>query len=263
MTRPQPRQAPATPQPRFSLRLARDAADRAAAERLRYAVFVEELGGDGPLVDHAARRERDAFDDHATQLLLLDETRAPEEAVVGLYRLMDDAAAVAAGRFYTEAEFDLAPLRASGRSLLELGRSCLHPQYRGGPAMMHLWQGLSAHVSDHGYEVLFGTASFHGTDLAALAEPLSLLQEAHLAPADLRVCARGGAVLPAPAGPVDRRRAMLAMPALIKAYLRLGGKVGEGVFVDRAFNTTDVCMILDAAQVTPQGRRFYEAPQPG
>jgi len=241
-------------EPTFQVHLAQGADDIAAAQRLRYEVFVEELGGDGPLVDHDARLERDRFDPYFDHLLARDGTGQ----VVGVYRVLRDDQAQAAGQFYSEDEYDLAPLRASGRRLLELGRSCLHKDYRGGAAMFHLWQGLAAYVADHQIDVLFGVASFHGTDVDALAQPLSLLHQRHLAPADLRVRARAYQsmdLLP-PEG-LNRREAMLQVPALIKAYLRLGGFVGDGAFVDHAFNTTDVCLVMDTARMSAQTRARY------
>lgn len=248
--------------PHFATRLARSAEDRRAAQALRYAVFVEELGADGPMVDHVNRLERDDFDAHAEQLLLLDLQRPDGDQVVGVYRLLDAAGAAAAGRFYSEAEYDLDVLKASGRRLLELGRSCLHPDYRGGTAMLHLWQGLAEEVTRRGAEVLFGVASFHGTDPVALAQPLAVLGRDYLAPADLRVRARDYVDM-RPCQEVDRVAAMKEVPALIKAYLRLGGFVGDGAFVDHGFNTTDVCLVLDIARMTARQRAIYSGGREG
>lgn len=250
--------------PRFEARLAETDADRRAAQRLRYEVFVAELGGDGEMVDHAARLERDSFDAHAEQLLLIDRARGDdaETQVVGVYRLMTQDAAARAGQFYSESEYDLARLRASGRKLLELGRSCLHRDYRGGTAMLHLWTALADLVQARGIELLFGVASFHGTDLERLAAPLSLLHARHLAPEPLRVRARAAcfqAMDLVPAERLDRRAAMREVPALIKSYLRLGGVVGEGAFIDHAFNTTDVCLILDTEEMKARPRAIFGA----
>lgn len=246
----------------LALRLAGDDRDLRAAQRLRYRVFVEELGGTGPLVDHAARLERDAFDPVFDHLLLIDTRRdaAALEDVVGVYRLLPSDRLDRAGRFYSEDEYDLAPLKATGRRLLELGRSCVHPDYRGGTAMFHLWNGLADYVLDRGIEVLFGVASFHGTDTAALAQALSYLHHHHLAPEPLRVRARGAARAEMnliPADQVDRRAAMAGTPALIKAYLRLGGFVGDGAWIDHAFNTTDVCLVMDTGRMSAKHRDFY------
>ena len=101
----------------FELRLAATRADLHAAQRLRYEVFVAELGGDGPMVDHDARLEADRFDAHFDHLLLLDRRRPEPDQVIGVYRVMRQAGASSAGQFYSEGEYDLAPLRASGRRL--------------------------------------------------------------------------------------------------------------------------------------------------
>lgn len=246
----------------FALRLARDERDLAAAQRLRYAVFVEELGADGPMVDHAARLERDEFDPFFDHLLLIDTRRDPAllEDVVGVYRLLPPDRLPLAGRYYSESEFDLAPLKATGRRLLELGRSCVHPDFRGGAAMFLLWNGLASYVLERGIEVMFGAASFHGTDAAPLAQPLSYLYHNHLAPEFLRVRARPGQRQEMdliPPSRIDRRAAMAGTPALIKAYLRLGGYVGDGAWIDRAFNTTDVCLVMDTASMSGKHRDFY------
>ena len=238
----------------FRTRLAQTATDLRAAQALRYRVFVAELGADGPSVDHAAQVEIDDRDGHADHLLL-EDLSLPGSPVVGVYRIMSQAQARAAGGFATAQAFDLTPLVHAGRPLLELGRSCLLPAYRGGPAMMHLFAGLARLMAGQPDPILFGLASFHGTNTAALAAPLSYLQTYHLAPPALRVRVVGsGTRYGHAADRPDRKVALRQMPPLIKAYLRLGGVVGDGVCVDAAFNTTDVCMILDAAALTADRR---------
>lgn len=251
-----------TATPIFTVRQAASAEDLRAAQALRYEVFVAELGGGGPMVDHAARLERDRFDPHFDHLLLCDEAR-PGAPVVGVYRLLRDDRAAEIGQFYSEDEYDLAALRSTGRRLLELGRSCLHRDYRGGAGMMHLWQGVADYVQRHGIDILFGVASFHGTDPAALAHPLSNLHHRHLAPEALRVRSRAFQSMDLlPEDAIDRPRAVRETPALIKAYLRLGGTVGEGAFVDRAFNTTDVCLVLDTERLNPRQAGIYAKGSP-
>ena len=242
--------------------LARTGAEVRAAQRLRYDVFVRELGGDGPTALHGEGREADHFDDHARHLLLLDPKRPEWDRVVGAYRLLDRNGARAAGGFYSEGEFDLSPLLRSGRPLLELGRSCLHPDYRAGAGMMMLWQSLARLVMEEGIDLLFGTASFHGTDTAALAQPLSFLHHRHLAPESLRPVATGAEAARMDLldeQSLDRRAALREMPQLIRAYLRLGGVVGQGAWIDRALGTTDVCVVLDIDAMDDRQRAFYEA----
>lgn len=248
----------------LDIRIATNESDLRGAQRLRYRVFVEELGGDGALVDHENRLECDEFDPVVDHLCLVD-TRKSElelEHVVGVYRLLPGSRAEEFGRFYCDTEYDLTPLRNSGRSLLELGRSCVDPAYRGGSAMYLLWNALADYVLDLGAEVLFGVASFHGTETPPLAEALSWLHHHHLAPVPLRAIARPEGFQSMdliPADRLDRRAALTSMPALIKAYLRLGGRVGEGAFIDRDFNTTDVLMLMDTKAMSEKHRKFYES----
>lgn len=246
----------------YELRLATSCADLHAAQRLRYEVFVEELGGDGPMVDHKARLERDEFDEFFDHLMLIDKRKPAnsQDRVVGVYRVLRGDMAARAGRFYSESEYDLTAVKSCGRSLLELGRSCVHRDYRGGTAMFHLWNGLGAYVIEHGIEVMFGVASFHGTDIAAIREPLAYLHHNHLAPPDLRA-----KVLPPhyqdmnllAAKRIDKKRALRALPTLIKAYLRLGGFVGDGAFIDHNFNTTDVFLLMDTKKISEKQRSIY------
>ncbi|WP_170532957.1 GNAT family N-acetyltransferase [Ruegeria atlantica] len=243
--------------PSFSIKLAQTEDELRAAQRLRYDVFVRELGGGGEMVDHDAGLERDKFDPYFDHMLAIDDLTGE---VVGVYRLLPGERAAELGQFYSEDEYDLTVLKQSGRKLLELGRSCVHRDYRGGTAMYHLWNGLAAYVNERDIEVLFGVASFHGTDVQELAQPLSMLHHNHLAPPDLRVRAQPEVFesmdLVAPSD-LDRRAAMVQVPALIKAYLRLGGFVGEGAFIDHSFNTTDVCLILDTARMNERQKRIY------
>ena len=243
--------------PQFRISMAQSKDDLLAAQRLRYDVFVRELGGSGLSVDHILGLEQDRYDPFTDHMLLHDDAIGE---VVGVYRLMLPEMAKAAGQFYSADEYDLDPLLRSGRNLLELGRSCLREEYRGGTAMLHLWNGLAQYVAEHDVEIMFGTASFHGTDVQALAEPLSLLHHRHLAPEHLRVKARGSTAQSmdlVPEDQMDRRKTMLQIPALIKAYLRLGGVVGEGAFIDHSFNTTDVCLIMDTAAMNKRQSRLY------
>lgn len=249
-------------EPYFQVRLARDEADLLGAQRLRYKVFIEELGGDGDLVDHVHGFERDEFDPVFEHLILVDtrRDRAALDHVVGVYRLLTGDAAARFGRFYSEGEYDLAALKRAGRRMVELGRSCVHADYRGGTAMFHLWNGLADFVLQRRIEIMFGVASFHGTDVEALRMPLSYLHHFHLAPPGLRVRSRPGhfqSMDLVPKDEVDRRAAMVGTPALIKAYIRLGGFVGEGAFIDRPFNTTDVCLLMDTARMSERHKDFY------
>lgn len=248
---------------RFTVRLAEDDADVAAAQRLRYRVFVEEMGATAKPGEMALRRESDRFDPYFDHLLLIDNECADpdiERGVVGAYRLMLGRKANQGIGFYGAGEYDLERLVHYPRETLELGRSCVDAEIRGGAGMHLLWTGLGKYVSEHNVEILFGVASFHGIDPSAISQALSYLHYNHLAPEDLRVRAveenyTDMAILPP--DQVEKVEALRQIPALIKAYIRLGGFVGDGAFIDYDFNTVDVCLLMDTSRMVDRYLKFY------
>lgn len=238
----------------FEVRLARGDADIRAAQRLRYEVFVEEMGANADEESRRVRLERDGFDPYFDHLLLIDN--ASNDQVVGAYRLMREDVASAGIGFYGAGEYDLSKLK--GRKALELGRSCVAKSYRGGLGMHLLWEGLGAYVSQHKIEILFGVASFHGADIAPLKQALSYLHHKYLAPEDLRVRSKNYVPLEQLAlGEIDAPTALRDIPSLIKAYLRLGGFVGDGAYIDHNFNTVDVCLLMDTTRMVQKYKDYY------
>ncbi len=249
---------------RYRVKLAETDAEREGAQRLRYRVFVEEMGAHASAEERAARLEWDEFDPYFDHLILTSRDPAitdPLDRVVGVYRLMRDTVAQAGPGYYGAAEYDLGAIAAVGRPAVELGRSCVAAEHRRGPAMHLLWNGLASYVLERGIELLFGVASFHGTDPAPLEEALAFLYHEHLAPPDLRVRAQPAHYLDMnlmPREAVEPARALQVIPSLIKAYLRLGGFVGDGAFVDADFNTIDVCVVMDTARMKERYLTFYQ-----
>jgi putative hemolysin len=246
----------------LGVRLAAGPAEIQAAQALRYRIFYEEMGArpDPAIAD--SRRDRDAFDAVADHIVIIDHAIGPgAEGVIGTYRLIRREAADRIGRFYSADEYDIAPLLAFPGRLLELGRSCIQAEYRGRPALQLMWRGIAAYVFHHRIDLMFGCASLPGNDPDALSAELSYLYHHHLAPPALRpqaVAHRHVDMrrLPAPSG--DPRRVLAQLPPLIKGYLRLGGFVGDGAVIDRAFNTIDVAVVVKTDLVTDRYYRHYE-----
>jgi len=248
---------------RYTVRLAETEDDVVAAQRLRYRVFVEEMGASATPAEKATRRETDEFDAHFEHLILIDneaDANDPLDRVAGVYRLMTKERAQAGCGFYGASEYDLTKLLNYPRNVVELGRSCVAKEHRGGAAMHLLWTGLGEFVNSRKIEIMFGVASFHGADPEPIADALSFLHHNHLAPEDLRVRALPEhyvAMDLTPADQIDRASASRMIPALIKAYLRLGGFVGDGAYVDTDFNTVDVCLLMDTSRMVQRYRAFY------
>ncbi len=242
------------------VRRADSEAEVRAAQALRYRVFYEEQQAVPAAAVTAARRDFDAFDDKADHLLVLDTARTDaRDAVVGTYRLIRREAA-GAGGFYSNGEFDLSRIEAWPGEVLELGRSCVDAGYRSGRVINLLWRGISGYLGACGAELLFGCGSLPGADPEALRLPLAYLHHYHLAPRRIRPQALPGrfvAMDRLPKHAVDPAQALAAIPPLIKGYLRLGGCVGDGAVVDRDFNCTDVCVVVQASFITAKYARHY------
>lgn len=248
---------------RFTARLAETEEDVQAAQRLRYRVFVEEMGASASAQEQANRRETDGFDVHCDHLILFDRENAAEDPldrVIGVYRLLRGSVAKAGPGFYSAAEYDLSKIMEYPHETLELGRSCVHADYRSGSAMQLLWMALAQYIYEYRLRLLFGCASFSGTDMQALAKPLSFLHHTRLAPDHIRPRVLDdfyNDMNLLPEGAVDRPTAMREMPALIKGYLRLNGYVGDGAFIDREFNTVDVCLVMETDKISARYHSFY------
>jgi len=246
----------------FEVRLAKDAAEIDAAQALRYRVFYEEMTARPTAEIAATRRDFDGFDKVCDHLLVLDRRRGEgPEGIVGTYRLIRRPAAAKMGRFYSSAEYDIQPMIDYPGEVLELGRSCIEKDARNTATMQMLWRGIALYAFHYNIQVMFGCASFPGTDPSQHALPLSYLYHHHLAPPEIRVRALASRYVKMDAlapGTYDARKAMARVPPLIKGYLRLGGFVGDGAVIDPEFNTTDVFIIVKTELVTEKYIRHYE-----
>jgi L-ornithine Nalpha-acyltransferase len=246
----------------LEVRVAETEAEVEAAQHLRYRVFYEEMSAVPSPEMRKQRRDFDRFDAFCDHLLVVDRSVMDDEGqpkVVGTYRMIRDVYAAKAGGFYTASEYDLsAMLKAWPESarFLELGRSCILKEWRSKTSTMQLlWRGLMAYVARFSSDVMFGAASLAGTDTAALALPLSYLYHYHPMPEHLRVRALPGLYTEMnlmPKEAVDVRQALRQLPPLVKGYLSAGCCIGEGAFVDRQFDTTDVFIYLPVDDMDPR-----------
>ena len=251
----------------LEVRLAETESEVEAAQRLRYRVFYEEMSALPSPDMREARRDFDRFDEVCDHLLVIDRELIEEDgqpAVVGTYRLMRDVDARRAGGFYTSSEYDLSPMLkglASSSHLLELGRSCVLKDYRSKPATMQLlWRGLVVYLARFSIDLMFGCASFAGTDPKALALPLSYLHHYHPMPEEIRVRAIASQYVDMnlmPKDAIDPKEAIRALPPLLKGYLRAGVSIGDGAMIDRQFGTTDVFIYCPVSTIDARYRSKF------
>ncbi len=244
------------------IRLATTQQEVIRAQELRYRVFYEGMGATPTPSVQALGRDHDAFDDYCDHLIVVDRSRSKpgETCVVGTYRLLRKSVAQARSGYYSADEFDLSRLEGYPGEHVELGRSCVDPAYRGKAIMQLLWRGIADYILAHDISLMFGCASFPGTDLGEMASALSFLHHNNRAPEDWCPRAQHARYVDMnirDESCVDFRTAMREMPALIKGYLRVGGVIGEGAVIDYDFNTTDVCLLVETVNITGKYQRHF------
>jgi len=234
--------------------------DIEASQKLRYRVFFEERGARPTAEMKAARRDMDVFDAVCDHLLVVEHQSDRSVRVVGTYRLLRYEMMKKIGHFYTAGEYDIGHIEQYNGQILEVGRSCVDPEYRNRAVMQLLWRGIGAYVARFDIGLMFGCASFQGTDPTEHAVALAYLHHYHLAPEELRLVALKERYIDMnllPKDAIDPREAFASLPALIKGYLRLGGYVGLGAVIDPEYNTTDVSIVVKTDLVTDKYFQRY------
>lgn len=218
------------------------------AQRLRYKVFADEMGANLPV--NSEGLDIDEFDEYCDHLLIRDQESLK---VVGTYRVLPPHKAQQIGRLYSDSEFDLSRLNHLRPKMVELGRSCVHANYRSGAVIMALWSGLAQYMQKHGYEIMLGCASIPMADGGHFAASLyNSLSDDQLAPIENHAFPK----LPLP---LDKLNGGLEVepPPLIKGYLKLGAKICSAPAWDPDFNTADLLTMMRLSEINPRYAKHF------
>lgn len=225
--------------PRFIARIAASVVEVTAAKRLRADVFSREYNIDFKATDGL---DHDAYDDYCDHLNVYD---VDNDRIMATTRLLSMEQAELAGGFYSAKEFDLSPLQQLSGRVLEVGRTCVHPDYRSGAAIAMLWSGLAEYMTQGNFSYLIGCASISlGDGGTTLANVMPALREKYFVGDELRVSPNRDILLSAPG------TGKVSVPPLLKAYLRMGARIGGEACWDPEFNCADVLIFLDVKAMT-------------
>lgn len=238
----------------FDVVWARDESQVREAQRLRHLVFAQEMGARLTVPPGSpAGHDIDMFDPFCEHLLVRTAAEPDLPPAVGTYRLLTPAAARRVGGLYSDTEFDLTRLRPLRTTMVELGRSCVHPAWRSGGAILALWAALAEFMHRNGLQTMVGCASISMRDGGHVAASLwEQLRRTHLAPIEWQVQPR----LPLPIEDLQRDLAV-EPPPLIKGYLRCGAKVLGPPAWDPDFNTADLPLLLRVQDLPTRYQRHF------
>ncbi len=236
------------PQRRLTHSLARSQNELEAAQRIRFKVFAEEMGAKLPSAHLGL--DIDRFDKYCDHLLVRDHSN---EKVVGTYRILPPEQAVKAGGYYSETEFDLSRLANMRDRMVEVGRSCVHEDYRDGATITQLWSGLAEYVTKNNHEYLIGCASISMGDGGHYAASVyNKIHKLHAAPAEYRV-------FPHCRLPLEslNQNLEVIVPPLIKGYLRLGAYIAGEPAWDPDFNCADVFILMPVSRMNARYAKHF------
>ena len=224
-------------QDNISCGVAIDKSDIEKAQKLRYDMLVMNYNNHNTNNNSTDASE---YDDICEHLIAVDETTGQ---VVGTYRVLPSDLLPKDAKYISEKEFDLTNLKNSGAGLVELSRAVVHPDYRNGVVIKMLWRVLDTYRTVHHTRYLFGTASYHGTDVSKYANSFAWLKDKYLVDEKLNCPPKSPN---APMGDVyDIVLAKQETPALIRGYLTFGSWVSDGIYIDKEFGSVDILTILD------------------
>jgi putative hemolysin len=233
----------------LTLSLARTRDELSALQRLRFRVFTEDMGARFPEAE--GDRDVDGFDPWCLHFMVRESS---SDRVVGTYRLMTPEAAVQAGRYYSDAEFDLQPLAAFRPAMVEVGRSCIDAGFRHGTAIMLLWSGLARIMMRGHYRYMLGCASVSLRDGGETAS--EVWRTAQVVMAQRPMVPHIRPLHPYPLERLDSDRPV-RLPPLIKGYLKLGCTICGAPAWDPDFNTADFPILLDLEWLDARYRRHF------
>ncbi len=233
--------------PTLSVGLAINEREILSAQKLRYQVFAEELGARLPTRTPGV--DQDIYDPYCDHLVVRNDDTGQ---IIGTYRILPPDRAVSIGQYYSESEFDLTRLQQLRSRMVEIGRSCVHPDHRTGATITLLWAGLAKYMMQHGYGYFIGCASISMADGGYAAASIYKSLAEHMSPIEFRVFPRCPL-------PLDAMRNDLKadVPPLIKGYLRAGAYIcGEPAW-DPDFNTADLPILMPMSRLSERYARHF------
>ena len=197
--------------------------------------------------------DKDEYDEVCDHLIAIDTNL---NQVVGTYRLIKKSHLKKLKVFLTETEFNIQPLKQY--EILEVGRAVVQSNYRDGVTIGMLWKGVIRYALSQDVDIMIGTASFHGIDPTIYKETLSYLYDNHLSKKEIRCYANNDSYSPLKlVNEYDELVAKKQMPPLIKGYINLGATIGDGVYIDKEFNSCDVLIVLVIKEINPRYLKRY------
>ncbi len=233
---------------KFSVSIASDARSIDECLRLRHKIFADEMGATLHSIEPGL--DKDRFDDFCEHLMVIEKST---DRVVATTRLLSSSEIKNTDGFYSETEFDLNNITNLEGSIMEVGRTCIHKDFRRGVVLSKLWQGIALLISLNKIDYLIGCASIPLSSgdqyINALMHHIHINYYSHsrnrvqpLIKLALSQTGYSGDVI---------------LPALLKGYLRQGAVICGEPYWDAEFGVADVFVFLDCKKITNRYAKYF------
>jgi putative hemolysin len=258
----------------FSVRLAQSPQELLDCQRLRYLVFNVELR-EGLSTSDRDGLDIDPFDPFCDHLMVRDLASGK---LVGTYRLQTGRSARRNLGYYCNQLFDFSVYEPIRPQLLELGRACVHQDFRNSMVLHALWKGIAIYATRIGSRYLVGCNSISSQDEDyGLALYHSLKEKYSVDPFLQTVPQPGCQCSPSPpsafsvsagcesspgSSPASAccnpPSSAVRPPRLFRAYLEVSARIAAPPAIDREFKTIDFLTLVDLANLPDRVRsRFF------
>jgi putative hemolysin len=129
---------------------------------------------------------------------------------------------------------------------MEIGKTCIHTDYRNLLVVDTFWQGLASLIVMHNIDYVFGSVSIPGADAGRYAQAvMKFVRTHHFANEELRV-------YPKISVPSTRlpSKINVVLPSVLKTYFRFGALVCGEAYWDPANQVADLLFLLDRSSIS-------------
>jgi len=233
----------------FTIKTADTREELLSALQLRHEIFIEELL-------HKKKKsglDVDKFDGRCDHLMIIDNRN---NKLIGTYRLQSS---LHTRKWYTATEFHMKYIKKLPGNKLELGRACVHPDYRNGVTITLLWEGIHAYMHASQTQYLFGCSSIKTMDKEEIKSIYNYLKFNGHVSDEHKVRPKGKFKVPGFKRNIrhgvlhnldsDLSEYKDRIPSLLHSYLRAGAKVCGSPALDRSFKCIDFLTLLNVEDI--------------
>jgi len=232
---------------RYRARFASSQREVLAAQALRYQCFN---------LLNKVELDVDDFDTICQHVLI---ENLETNKLICCYRILNFENGKNISSSYSAQFYDLKSIESYSKPMIEVGRFCIDPEVNDPSVVLTAWAALAQIVAQSRTELLFGCSSFEGIDKRKYVDSFALLRERYIAPVHWRPRIKSAKVFCYSKDlkcKVDKKKALINMPPLLKTYLSMGAWVSDHAVVDLNMKTLHLFTGMEISKIPKSRKQF-------